>query len=258
MRCAKGRRRSFRSFTGKATAVTDIYTAENYGEMSRAAADEIVGALKGNPKAVLVLATGHSPRLAYRIAAERIREEGIVLSDTVFVKLDEWLGLSGDDAATCEYFLKNEFLEPLGVGKSQYLHFDPEASDPDAECLRVKKAFEKLPAPDLVILGVGRNGHLGLNEPAPELRMSAHRVKLDPATLEHEMLTHAGSPVFEGVTLGIGDLFSGKRILLLVDGEGKKAGYEALLSDRIDTHVPVSLLKLHPHLRILVNRESLI
>ena len=86
--------------------------------------------------------------------------------------------------------------------------------------------------------------------------MSAHRVKLDPVTLGHEMLTRAGKPVSEGVTLGIGELFRGKRILLLADGEGKERGLASLKNDLLDTSCPVSLLKLHPGLEVFVNRES--
>lgn len=229
---------------------------DDYEKMSRAACERIVSVIRDNPRAVLVLATGHSPMLAYRMAVERIGRGNAALSGAVFVKLDEWTGLSRENEATCEYFLEKEFLGPLGIGEENYLHFDPEAPDPDAECRRVRKAYEGLPDPDLVILGIGRNGHLGLNEPAKVLEMSAHRVKLDPVTLGHEMLTRAGKPVSEGVTLGIGELFRGKRILLLADGEGKERGLASLKNDLLDTSCPVSLLKLHPGLEVFVNRES--
>ena len=229
---------------------------DDYEKMSAAAAEKIVSAIRENPRAVLVLATGHSPLLAYRMAAERILREKLDLSGVTFVKLDEWTGLSREDGATCEVFLKKEFLGPLGVGEENFLHFDPEAKDPAAECRRVAGAYEALPDPDLVILGIGRNGHLGLNEPGAALSLSAHPASLEKTTLGHEMLRHASGAVSGGMTLGVGELFRGKTLLLLADGEGKEKGLLYLRNDLLDTACPVSLLKLHPGLEVFVNKKS--
>lgn len=235
--------------------VAAFFVEENYEKMSDRAAEEIVRVLRENPRAVLVLATGRSPRLAYRKAAEAIRREGIDVGKATFVKLDEWTGLSRRNEATCEYFLEKEFFGPLGVGEKQTLRFDPEAADPEADCRRVAEAFARLPDPDLVILGVGKNGHLGLNEPGRTLKTEAHAAALESATMGHEMLTHAGKPVTGGVTLGLGELFRGKRILLLADGAGKEEAFRYLRNDLISTEIPVSLLKLHPGLLVVANRE---
>ena len=146
---------------------------ENYEGMSRLAADILYQTVTRNPQAVIVLATGHSPLSAYRFFVERVKVEGTDLSGVTFVKLDEWMGLQPDDPATCEYFLRKELLEPLGIREEQFLHFDP-TGDGEAECAGFEKAYRALPSPDLVILGIGKNGHLGLNEPADFLAAGAH------------------------------------------------------------------------------------
>lgn len=229
---------------------------ENYEEMSREAATLIRSLIEKNPRAVIVLATGHSPRQAYRFLVEDLKRDGVDYSQVTFVKLDEWVGLSGEDEATCEYFIQQEIIKPLGIKEEQYLHFCPEAEDAEAECLRVQKEYEALPRVDLVILGIGMNGHLGLNEPAEQLAGPAHIVHLDAKTKTHEMLSHTKQAVTKGVTLGMENLFKGEQLLLLADGKEKEKGLTGYLDDKISTLVPVSLLKLHPNCICMINRES--
>lgn len=234
----------------------NVVIKENYEEMSREAAAVIRSVIDKNPEAVIVLATGHSPQLAYRILTKELRKDRADLSRMTFVKLDEWLGLSADDEATCEFFLRREILEPLGIKEEQYLHFRPEAGDEKAECERVQREYDGLPKVDLVILGIGMNGHLGLNEPGEELTGTAHTVRLDDRTRGHELLSHTEHDVTRGITLGMENLFRGEQILLLADGKEKEKGLEYYMNDQITTRVPVSLLKLHPNCMCIVNRES--
>ena len=154
--------------------MTNLIWTRDYAELSRQTADRMYRTVKENPKAVLVLATGGSPRLAYRLFCEKIIREEVDLSGVTFVKLDEWLGLSATDEATCEVFLRQELLDPLGIGEEQFLHVDPEAPDVQAECARFQAAYDALPQVDLVILGIGKNGHLGLNEPGDSLTCHTH------------------------------------------------------------------------------------
>lgn len=228
---------------------------ENYEEMSREAAAVMRSVIDRNPDAVIVLATGHSPRLAYQYLTEGLLRDSVDVGRLTFVKLDEWIGLSADDEATCEYFIRTEILDPLSVKEEQYLHFNPEAKDAKEECRRVEKEYRMLTQIDLVILGIGMNGHLGLNEPGETLDGTAHSIRLDEKTKTHEMLSHAQKRVEYGVTLGMEELFRGKQILLLADGTQKKMGLEYYMNDIITTKVPVSLLKLHPDCKCIVNKE---
>ena len=180
-----------------------IWTRD-YLALSHQAADLMYRTVTENPRAVLVLATGGSPQLAYRLFCKKVLDDGVDLSGITFVKLDEWLGLSADDEATCEVFLRRELLDPLGVAESQFLHFDPEAPEPEAECNRFQAAYNALPQVDLVILGIGKIGHLGLNEPGESLSFNAHIIPLSPKTKTHEMLTHTSAQVTHGITMGMG------------------------------------------------------
>ncbi|MBQ1954551.1 MAG: 6-phosphogluconolactonase, partial [Clostridia bacterium] len=200
-----------------------IYT-ESYDEMSRLAADMMLRIVRENPRAALVIATGGSPKSAYRIFCEKVISEKIDISEVTFIKLDEWLGLSPDDEATCEVFIRRELLDPLGVKDEKYIRFDPLAADVEAECERFEKAYAALEQIDLVILGIGKNGHLGLNEPDTVLFGSAHTMDLDKKTKTHEMLTHADKEVTKGISMGLTEIFRGKEIMLLATGGEKAAG----------------------------------
>lgn len=230
--------------------------AEDYTDMSVAAAEQMRQAVDRNPCAVVVLPTGHSPQLAYRIFRDGILRDGVDISRVTFVKLDEWLGLDETDAATCEVFLRRELLEPLGVAENQFLHFDSMAANPEAECRRFQAAYRALPRIDLVILGIGKNGHLGLNEPSEHLLAAAHTVSLTDETKTHEMLTRTDLPVTRGITMGMGELFRGEKILLLASGTGKAHLLEALTDARITTQIPVTFLKLHPNCICLADRTA--
>ena len=101
--------------------MTELIYTRDYAELSQLAADRMYRTVKENPRAVLVLATGGSPQLAYRLFCNQVTRDGVDLSGVTFVKLDEWLGLSADDEATCEVFLRREILEPLGIPEKQFL-----------------------------------------------------------------------------------------------------------------------------------------
>lgn len=234
----------------------NIIVKENYEEMSREAAKIMYSVITNNPKAVIVIATGHSPRLAYRLLVEKLKSTRTDYSQVTFVKLDEWIGLTAQDEATCEYFIRTELLEPLQVEEKNYLHFITEAEDAESECARVCAEYAKLPKVDLVILGIGMNGHLGLNEPDDALYANAHAIALDSKTKTHEMLSHTSRPVQSGVTLGMKELFRGEQILLLADGAEKEKGLFGFLDDKITTKIPVSLLKPHTNCTCIINHES--
>lgn len=236
--------------------MTEFVWTQDYAELSQLAAEHMYRTVKQNPRAVLVLATGGSPQLAYRLFCERIRWESIDLSSVTFVKLDEWLGLSTTDEATCEVFLRKELIEPLGIAEQQFLRFDPEAVDSNRECARFQAVYDALPQIDLVILGIGKNGHLGLNEPKEALTCHTHIIPLSQKTKTHEMLTHTGIPVTHGVTMGMGDLFRGNKILLLATGAEKSHLLPWLTNQQISTQVPFTLLKLHRNCVCLADRSA--
>jgi galactosamine-6-phosphate isomerase len=203
------------------------------------------------PDSILCLATGGSPREAYRIFAHIVLETGLDLSRAVFVKLDEWHGIPMDNPATCESFLQRELFRPLSVHSGSILSFDSMAEKPEAECRRIADALDAMGPLDLTILGIGRNGHLGLNEPSGFLMSRPHVAVLAEKTLGHAMLKEAGATVSRGMTLGMADLLKSRHIVMMVAGEGKEEASAGMLSGKVTTTNPSSFLQLASKVTVL-------
>jgi len=169
------------------------------------------------------------------------------------VKLDEWLGVRAGDAATCEHFLRSRILEPLEIEAERYISFDSETADPLRECARVDGELERRGPIDLCILGLGKNGHVGLNEPGPSLRLHCHVAKLSEQTLGHAMMSSRETKPAYGLTLGIGDILHSRKIVLLVTGGGKERVIARFLDGTVTTDLPASFLWLHHDLEVFVD-----
>jgi galactosamine-6-phosphate isomerase len=219
-------------------------SAENYDQMSQWACDVVGAVLSAKPDANLCLATGGSPEGLY---AEMVRRK--LGTDMRVTKLDEWHGLPDEHTATSEYFLRTRVLGPLAIPEERYLAFDGMAEDPEAECRRIAQLLRPV---DLAILGIGRNGHLGLNEPADELIPGPHVAELTLQTRSHGMLATSGSEVTHGLTMGIGNIMRAERVLLLITGPGKGQALAELKRGVVTTRLPASILHLHPRVDVIV------
>lgn len=227
-----------------------IIKSNNYESMSLAVADELFTLYRQNPQSNCCLATGSSPRRAYEILVERILEAKLDVSNLSFTKLDEWCGLPMEHSATCEYFIQEYMVRPLQIKSENYITFDPYTHEVTQEIQRVNKTLEAKPL-DIVILGLGKNGHLGLNEPSDYLHKDMHEVHIDEKTKTHDMIKTCN--VTSGVTLGLAQLFQAKHIIFIVSGSEKEAAYATFMNKQIDTHLPASLLWLHPNVTMFVD-----
>jgi galactosamine-6-phosphate isomerase len=218
--------------------------------MSRAAADDIVAAVRRKPDTILCLATGGSPARAYDLMTEAARREPGLFDRVRAVKLDEWGGVATDDPSTCEVYLREKVTGPLGIGPDRYLSWNTRPSDPDAECRRIAAWLEAHGPIDVCVLGLGANGHLGLNEPGASPESGPHVETLAESTRRHPMLARARSRVDFGFTLGLADILKSRKVLLLVSGAAKTVPLRRLVTGPIGRDFPASLLRRHPDLAI--------
>ncbi len=217
--------------------------AKNYNELSKKAAGLIINEIKKNPKLLVCVATGASPTGTYRLLADYRKKHNEFFKNVRIIKLDEWGGLEMDDPATCEDYIRKNIIKPLGISKDRYFSFDSNPQEPKLECRKISAILKKEGPIDLCILGLGIDGHLGLNEPAEKLKPHAHANKLRSVTMQHKMLAKSeGKPKY-GLTLGMQDILSSGKILLLVAGEDKEAIFRKTVKGRITNRVPASLLR---------------
>ena len=221
-----------------------VFVQHDYEEMSLRAARYLHAKLRDKPDLLLCAATGGTPTRAYDLFA-RSWHHAAAVSRVRVIKLDEWGGLPPDDPGTCEAYLRRHLLDPLGVTPERYTGFRADAPDPAAECERVAAALDDLGPPDVAVLGLGINGHLGFNEPASGLQAHPHVARLSAESLEHPMVRHAKGAELFGLTLGMGDILHARSVLLLVNGAHKRDALRRLITGPVATDFPASMLWLH-------------
>lgn len=234
-----------------------ISYCSDYIEMSRLATALVLEALSDKPDLLLCAATGSSPEGLYAHLAALARENKAAFRQMRILKLDEWGGLPEMHPDTCERYLREKLLDPLGIPMEHYISFRSDPPEPETECRSIAARLADEGPIDLCILGLGRNGHLGLNEPAEELQAHCHVAALSPESLSHPMLASLDSKPAYGLTLGIEDILDSRQILMLVSGTDKKQITEAFLQARISNQLPASLLWKHGGTDCLVDRTVL-
>lgn len=233
-----------------------IQICDDYAAVSRRAADRIRVAIARKPNLLLCAAGGGSPARTYALLAEQFQRDPLAFNALRVVKLDEWGGIPMANPGTCETQLLTTLLKPLAVTPDRYFGFQSDASDPAAECARVHQRLASEGGIDLCLLGLGLNGHIAMNEPAPVLQPIAHVARLSEESQHHPMLSKAGVRPTHGITIGMADILGAREVLLLVSGAAKRAPLQRLLRREITTDFPASFLWLHPNWTLLCDREA--
>lgn len=229
--------------------IMNFIQAKDYDEMSKICAELMRKDVDEKEDIEICLATGSSPALAYKYFVEQVKNDKVDMSKWKLVKLDEWVGLDETSTATCEYFLQKHFVGPLDLEK-QMVSF---ALNKDAkqETERINAYLDENPI-DLCILGFGKNGHLGLNEPDDALHPISFVSELTALSKTHSMLEEEDKEVTQGVTIGMKNILDSKHIILLMHGKEKLELFKEFLKQKISTQLPASFLWLHNNVDVVI------
>jgi len=219
--------------------------------MGQKAASIVIDELMKNSQLLVCAATGNSPLSLYQQLGKEAKKETKLFDQIRVLPLDEWVGLPST-VGTCDAYLRKHFLEPLSISEERYFAFNPLANNLNEECLRIQTTLKKQGPIDICIVGLGKNGHLGFNEPSNELQAHCHIANLTPQSQQHTMISNSNKTPTKGITLGMQDILTSKRILLIVSGNGKKEAKEQLFSGVISSQWPASLLWKHNNVDCLV------
>ena len=230
---------------------TDIQAAEY-----TAAAIEAL--LRQKPDSVLCLAAGHTSIPVFERLLEAAAQKHIDFHQVRFIGLDEWLGIGADTDGSCASFLHRNFFDKLDITPDQFCLFDGKASDPEAECVRIETQIEVWGGIDYMLLGMGMNGHLALNEPGDSFSNGAHVTDLDATTksVAPKYFSADMPPLEHGITLGIKNILDARLIHLTIFGAHKKDAVSRLLNTEIDNHFPASVLKSCDHAVLVLDRAA--
>jgi galactosamine-6-phosphate isomerase len=227
---------------------------ESMNDLSNYASDLIISAIVANNNLLLCTATGNSTAETYRQLVDK--KDGFPAGDLRVIKLDEWGGVPADHPMTCESYLQQKLLLPLQIKPDNYISLNSNADDPDQECNRIQQFLGSNGPIDLCLLGIGLNGHIAFNEPDNFLNPDCHKAKLSASSLNHPMVRETGIAPKYGLTLGMANILTSKKIILLISGKNKAPITRVLMQKKIDTQLPASFLWLHPDVLCLCDRDA--
>lgn len=217
---------------------------KNYEALSLAAAGLVANLLDEKPDAVLCLPSGSTPLGMFKILAEKSRAGEVDFSKCTFVGLDEWVGMGPEDEGSCRFWIDRDFLHPIGFRDEQIIYFDAKSTDLPGECERVNESIAELGGLDLMVLGVGLNGHLALNEPGTSFDSYAHLSILDPMTAEvGQKYFSKATPLTEGITLGLRHAREARQLIVMASGAAKAPVMQRALEGEVSEDFPASMVQ---------------
>ncbi|MEB3222789.1 MAG: 6-phosphogluconolactonase [Candidatus Sericytochromatia bacterium] len=211
--------------------------------VAEAVASRLAGWLRERPASVLALPSGNTPIEAYARLAD---EPGLFGAATVFA-LDEFVGLGADDPRSFAAFFQTHLFGPCGLPPTRAHVLNGLAADLEAEARAYEAAIEAAGGLDLTLLGLGANGHIAFNEPAPTLGGRTHVVDLAPPS-------SAIAP--RGITMGVGTLLAAPTVWLIATGDAKAEAVRRMTCGQVDPACPASLLQLHPDAHVFLDTAA--
>jgi glucosamine-6-phosphate deaminase len=227
----------------------EIVPAAAFGEHVTGLLADRLGA---RPSLVACLPTGSTPLPVYAALPGVLARRRLDAGGAMVVLLDEYLGLPAGHVARCDATLRRALLDQLDPSPA-FIAFDVDDAPPAIACSWMDAAIAEAGGLDLVILGLGANGHVGMNEPGSAADSPTRVVELAPSTREASIGYGATEPPTHGVTLGIATILAAREIWLLATGVHKHSILAATLDGRVTPTVPASLLRGHPGLRVIAD-----
>lgn len=235
-----------------------VVVAENYQALSELAAAEFADAVRSNPRAKVMPATGNTPMRMYEELAKIRSRDGIDFSGLAVFQLDAYRGIGPDDFRSLYGWMMKSFVTPLGIPESSVVRLAGDAGDPDLECATFEKRVNAAGGIDITILGLGPNGHLGFNEPPSLPDASTRRIPLTPESLVSNSVYWGGEDQVptEALTAGMTILLAAKLVLLVVSGESKQGILERTLDGPIMPENPASYLQQAANVVVFADRAA--
>ncbi|PSR56476.1 glucosamine-6-phosphate deaminase [Adhaeribacter arboris] len=222
--------------------------------MSKAAADFVREYVQQKPNALLCFPSGESPTGMLHYLGQYAQAGQVDFSKCTFVGLDEWVGMDETNEGSCRHYLNQHLFEPLGIKPENRILFNAKAPDLDQECERMNALIAQHGVIDLMVVGVGMNGHIGLNEPGVSFDLYAHHMALDEVTKTvGQKYFKQQTELHEGITLGLKH-FQEAHYPVLIAAGGKKAGILAqALEGKVTNQVPASILQILPNAQVFLD-----
>ena len=233
-----------------------LIVVENYEEMSKLAAENIKEVISKKPNAILGLATGSTPVGTYKELIRMNRNDEIDFSEIRTVNLDEYVGLSEKDTQSYRYFMNANLFNHINIKKENTFVPNGLAKDIEEETKNYDRKIDELGGIDIQILGIGNNGHIAFNEPDDILTSGTHLTHLTESTImaNSRFFNSIDEVPKTAITMGLGQIMKSRKILLLAHGESKAEVVKEVLSGKITSKNPATMLQMHKDVTIIVDK----
>lgn len=235
-----------------------VTITKNESEFDCTAAWRIIGEILRKPEAVIGLSTGRTTGNLHRIVGEIYSRYPFDTSAVTFFGLDEVTNVPREYAGACYTMLKTEIIETLGIRDENFLMLPTFSDDFRRDCIAFQEEIARRGGIDLLILGLGENGHLGFNQPQSPFDGEVWVTQMNPE-LEERIRRETDTPPEKelgGATLGIKNIMQARRIVLVAKGSNKAGIVKKMLEGPVTPDVPASVLQLHPDCEFLLDTAS--
>lgn len=236
-----------------------VIVAKDYQEMSDLACDIYIEEIKKNPEIILGLATGSTPKGLYKRLIEKYNEGEIDFSRVTTFNLDEYVGLSEEDESSYRYFMNEHLFNHINVRAERINIPNGKAKDLEKFCDDYDERIKAAGGIDLMLLGLGEDGHIAFNEPGDYLNTCTNIAELAKSTIEvnSRFFDSIDDVPKTAITMGMAGILKSRKIILMANGVKKHQAISVLLNEKkVTTRLPVSFLRIHPDVTVIVDEEA--
>ena len=235
-----------------------VIIVDTAAEVAQTGVDIFLQQLAHKPNSVFGLATGSSPLALYQYLISAHLDQGISFADVTTFNLDEYLGLASEHPQSYRFFMQNKLFNHIDVSINSTHVPDGESSNPSETCQAYEDEIARSGGIDLQLLGIGRNGHIGFNEPSSSLTSRTRVKTLTQATVEDNARFFGENETQPSLslTMGIGTIMDSAQILLIATGEAKADAVHATVEGAISASCPASVLQMHRNVIVLIDQAA--
>jgi len=230
---------------------------KDYTELSVKTAEMIAAIITEKPDALLCFPAGETSVGTFEHLVKLNKTGKLSFKKCRIVGLDEWANIGDMKSENCFSFMKKHLFDHIDYSEENLCFFDGESADLKSECVKTDEFIKKHGPIDMMLLGAGMNGHLGLNEPGTPFDLYSHIVNLDETTKIVGQKYFTGKVVLsKGISLGIKYIMEAKTVILQLNGTRKAGISRRLVDSEITTSLPASALKGHKNSWLLMDKEA--
>ncbi len=223
-----------------------------------AAAWRIIGQMLEKPNAVIGLSTGQTTKNMHRIVSDIYKDFPFDTSKVTIFNVDELTNLDRSYPGSCYTMIYEQVIKNLGIPDENFIMPLTFSDDFDVECTKFENALRERGGADLQMLGIGWNGHIGINQPGTPFERHTWVSPMDPI-FEEKVRRETKVPddyPLGGLTRGIVDIMQTRKIVLIAKGESKAEIIEKAVRGPVTTDIPASVIQLHPNCEVLLDEAA--